>query len=1453
MKQLYSLLLMLIICVSAWSHDKRQALEFVENQSQWNENVLFRAGLPNGGSVYLEENGFTFAFLSAEEFSKLHDLQFATIEEQMAFSVPGHAWKLNLINSLETETAGDKKKSYHHNYFLGQNNNNWSSHVGVFEMVDYPEIYTGVDLKVYSKKDNFKYDFIVYPGSNPNQIAFDYDGLQSYFIKDGNLILETSLGEFTESKPFAYQLVNGQLTEVACDYVKTGNTISYAFPDGYDERLKLVIDPELIASTLSGTTGFSSNYGHSAAFDLEGNIFTGCVASGSEYPVTTGAFDQSYGGGTWDIGISKLNPEGTDLLWATFLGGSSADYPHSLVTNNEGELYVYGSSASADFPVTGSAVQTAHADGGGGFTYDIVVSHIEQDGSALIGSTYLGGTGTDGQNANAANYGDNYRGEIIIDYDNNPIIVSGSQAPDFPVTAIAYQTTNAGGQDAVIVKLNPTLSTLLISTYFGGTDNDMGYGIRTSIDGSIFIAGSASDDMPTTPGAYQTNFIGETAGFGTELDGFIAKFNGSGTALINSTYHGTGSKDQVFFIDLDFEENVFVFGQGGGDMPVTDDVYENPNSGQFITKFSNDLSDVLVGTVVGSGSGSTDFVPDAFLVDNCDNIYISAYSAFGSLETTDDALFTTGGFYLAVYEEDLTDIVFGTFYTENHVDGGTSRFDKNGIVYQGVCSGGGFSTTADAWATNQEPGWDIGVFKINFDASGVNAALASNDISGCAPFEITFENFSVGDQFDWDFGNGTTSDEYEPSITYDEPGVYNLTMIASDSLSCNLADTVAFQIVISTPQDFNPTFNYDFNCIDQTIETTNTTGIDFLEYIWDMGDGTIIESLDAIHQYDAPGDYTVSLQAIDNGCEDDEEVTVDITLLPFVEATIASDGLEACESTDIVFENQSENADNISWDFGDGSSSTEETPTHTFNGPAEFEVILTALNPNTCNGSDSDTVLVTISANDVVESIFNLLQTDCENYTVEGVNNSLGNFLEFEWDMGDGTILEEENITYDYDDIGIYTVSLSIEDVICNVSDQSSLQITITDEVAAFITNGDEVGCAPLSIDFNNNSVGASSYSWDFGDGTPSNNGENTSHIYATPGIYIVTLSVEGDGGCTGIDDATSLVEVIPPPVLDPSFDNIQLGACNELTVDLTNTSNGDIDNYSWDLGDGNASVAENLIHVYNGEGTYTITLTVSEDFCDVEESISQTVTIEDHEEFELGENIPLCYYSPAVVINAGLDGQNASYFWSTNEETQSISVTEAGIYSVQVELNGCTFQDAVQVSIAPEISIEKTEVLCKGAAHSIEIPYLGGSNHFWITTDENDIYTNIIDDGIYEFTFTDVYGCEQAGSIDVILQDNEPTIFIPNAFTPNGDGLNDVFKPVNANLDEYSFKVYNRWGNVVFETEDPDDYWQGEQLEGNGNESYYVPVGVYTYEIRYSSNCNTEAKDFIGQISVVR
>ncbi|MFN9798828.1 MAG: PKD domain-containing protein, partial [Bacteroidota bacterium] len=272
--------------------------------------------------------------------------------------------------------------------------------------------------------------------------------------------------------------------------------------------------------------------------------------------------------------------------------------------------------------------------------------------------------------------------------------------------------------------------------------------------------------------------------------------------------------DQCFFIDLDSDENVFVYGHGG-DFPIVGPVYSNPGSKQFVTKFNAELSEIMLSTVLGAGAnqwGGYDFIPDAFLVDHCDNIYISSYQAGGNLPITPDALYAEGGFYLAVLTENLADLEYGTFYTGGHVDGGTSRFDKNGTVYQAVCSGGGFATTADAWATTQGPGWDIGVFKIDFDVSGVNSAITASDLSGCAPYVVQFQNFSVGDQFAWDFGDGTTSAEFEPEHTYTEPGVYTVTMIVSDSLSCNLADTSFFDISISTPVDYVPSFDYLMDC-----------------------------------------------------------------------------------------------------------------------------------------------------------------------------------------------------------------------------------------------------------------------------------------------------------------------------------------------------------------------------------------------------------------------------------------------------------------------------------------------------------------------------------------------------------------------------------------------------------------------------------------------------------------
>ena len=248
-------------------------------------------------------------------------------------------------------------------------------------------------------------------------------------------------------------------------------------------------------------------------------------------------------------------------------------------------------------------------------------------------------------------------------------------------------------------------------------------------------------------------------------------------------------------------------------MPITSGVFSSQQgSKQFISSFSADLSQNIYSTVIGRGPNSVnstsqfqvevDFVPVAFMVDKCDNIYFSGYDAADNLPLTADAFSTRGAsFYLAVLDPDATGLSFGTYYgMANHVDGGTSRFDKSGVVYQGVCSclGGGFvmDTNNGAWAEDQSTNCDIGVFKIDFDVPTVTAFAAVEPASsGCAPFNVDFEYTGKnGTVFEWDFGDGNSSTSENPSTTFAEAGTYEVRFVASNEGACNEQDTFFIQI-----------------------------------------------------------------------------------------------------------------------------------------------------------------------------------------------------------------------------------------------------------------------------------------------------------------------------------------------------------------------------------------------------------------------------------------------------------------------------------------------------------------------------------------------------------------------------------------------------------------------------------------------------------------------------------
>ncbi|MFZ6050490.1 gliding motility-associated C-terminal domain-containing protein [Halocola ammonii] len=1419
---------------------------FIENQNQFHENVRFQAQF-NNYTVFLENNRFTFLLESAEDLHARHDIQKASQEEKEKFFVRAHTYRVSFLGANENvATEKESPHDYTLNYFLGSDESKWASGVRSYEKVRYLDLYEGIDLHAGIDEGNLKYDFVVNPGADPNSIVLDFEGLDNISIVDDELVLTTSLGEVRELQPYAYQ--NGLVgkRQVMCEYVLEGNRVWFNFPEGYDENTELVIDPVVIASTLSGTPGFSSNYGHGATFDLAGNIYSHAIAFGSQYPTTTGAMQTNSGGGSTDIAISKYNPTGTDLIYATYIGGNGGDYPHSTIASQFQELYVYGTTDSNDYPTAANAYDSDFNDNGSTFGQtDIVITKISADGTQMLGSTYVGGSAGDGRNNNSLNYGDVYRGEIVLDEFGFPYISSSSSSDDFPTTAGAYQTAHQGGQDAVVFKMNTDLSEMLWSTYLGSSNEDTGYGLRATDNGEVVVCGSTlGSDFPTTDGVYQNSMANAD---GT-LDAFIARFSADGSQLLISTFVGTSETDQAFFIDLDNDEDVWIYGQSQGEWPTEGDVYSTDNGGLFVSKFTPDLDELLISSRIGPGTGfNGDAVPVAFLVDRCDRIYICGYNASSGFELTDDALYTTGGFVLCAWEEDMSELAFSTYYGGNHVDGGTSRFDKSGIVYQGVCSGGGFPTNADAWATGQEPGWDIGVFKIDFELSGVNAAITTeDDISGCAPHEVQFNNFSVGDQFEWDFGDGSpVSTEEEPTHTYTEPGEYTISLITTDSLSCNLADTAYLYIEIGSPESFQPEFTYEVDCQTQSIILNNETGADFLDYEWDMGDGTILTEESPEHTFDEPGVYNVVLTATDNACDNTEVAEAEIEILDALQADISNESVEACGEINVDFENLS-NGQTYEWDFGDGATSDEVNPSHNFTGPGIFSVTLTAFNDETCNSTDTDTITIAVGAEQTIEAAFSVIQTDCEQFIIETQNESTGNFLSFDWQMGDGTSYpEEEEVEHQYDAIGNYAITLSIEDTLCSITDEVVLDVLVSNEVAANVQLDSAEGCPPFEVEFSNSMAVQESF-WDFGDGTTSTDAAPV-HIFETPGQYEVMLVVYGSESCPGQDTAYTSITVIDTEV-EALFSSEQSGLCDDFMADFTNLSQGNNLNLSWNFNGTQVQNEEEYTHTFPAGGTYTVTLTATEPVCSVSDSYTEEVTIIEGFDMTIGPDRDICYYENSVMLDTGLDPEGMNFEWSTGDlDTPEIEVSTPGTYSVTVTDGTCIDQSEVEIGQGTEFEGAYSVEICEGVSNVIDIPAYGQSYQWETGQTTNEIY--ITRAGNYGYSFIDAGGCTQSDTVFVTALLPEASLYIPNAFTPDGDGVNEVFQVVGDEIERFEMRIYNRWGQVIFKTEDHTEVWDGSVNGGD----HYVQDGLYSYMVTVKSTCKADEEVYYGNITVLR
>ncbi|HEY8893577.1 MAG TPA: hypothetical protein VIM79_02140, partial [Niastella sp.] len=343
--------------------------EFTENKGQWESQITFKGDLP-AGNFYLHKNGFTIVQHNVTDLQQVYDnhqsapatntnartaTQNLQTDTASKYSIRSHAYRVQFIGgNTDPQIVPDKVLAGYSNYIKGNDPTKWKSNVKSCQAVIYKNIYPNIDIRYYSEGGRLKYDIIVNPGGDVNNIVMQYDGADKLSVKKSELVIKTSVGEVRELYPYTYQFdkIRGK-QETSCSYKIEGkNRVRFKTGD-YTKTSTLVIDPTIIFSSFTGST--TEEWGFTATPGPDGSLFSGSISFGTGFPASPGAYKTRWsGGGTkgLDIGIFKFSPNGDRREFATYLGGSADDFPHSLYCDPQGNLVILGRTYSGDYPGT---------------------------------------------------------------------------------------------------------------------------------------------------------------------------------------------------------------------------------------------------------------------------------------------------------------------------------------------------------------------------------------------------------------------------------------------------------------------------------------------------------------------------------------------------------------------------------------------------------------------------------------------------------------------------------------------------------------------------------------------------------------------------------------------------------------------------------------------------------------------------------------------------------------------------------------------------------------------------------------------------------------------------------------------------------------------------------------------------------------------------------------------
>lgn len=514
------------------------------------------------------------------------------------------------------------------NYFIGNDPQKWHTNVPNYAKVKYEAVYPGVDLIYYGSQGQLEYDLVLAPGSDPGLIAFDVEAapraggrsaaVPARIAANGDLVVETGAVDVTFEKPVIYQpalaesgrqsagrtLIDGRYQ------VTDGHRVTFKIAK-YDHRRPLMIDPVLLYSTFLGGNGGDAAYG--IAVDSAGEAYVTGVTASANFPVKSAY--QSTAGGQGDAFVAKLNSAGSGLIYSTYLGGAGSDAGNAIAIDSAGDAYITGATASADFPYTPGVFQTSNNGNGNSNAF---VAKLGPAGSTLLYSSYLGGNGPDSGQG------------IAIDGSGDAFVTGSTESYNFPLAPTnAFQPGNANCTtvnqvetciaNAFVTEVNPTATTLVYSTYLGGTSAAGGQAIALDTAGDAYVAGYTYGNFPLQSALYGTSGGGE--------DCFITEVLPGGTSLEFSTYLGGSGQDACYGLALDNSGNIYVTGlTESTNFPPGPNAYQplyGGNGDAFVTKLNANANALVYSTFLG---GSNLDQGNAIAVDSSGNVVVVGFT-----------------------------------------------------------------------------------------------------------------------------------------------------------------------------------------------------------------------------------------------------------------------------------------------------------------------------------------------------------------------------------------------------------------------------------------------------------------------------------------------------------------------------------------------------------------------------------------------------------------------------------------------------------------------------------------------------------------------------------------------------------------------------------------------------------------------------------------------------------